>query len=165
MYKSTVDGIRDPLIIELGLTKKWGIGLSSGADIFSINPSRYYGFKLPDNKTIKVSTSELTFDLNYHYLVNKKLDLSAFTSVGLFSLAYTGNVSDFKYSHQSKGGIVRVGTKARYYFYKRLGVMGILSMYSATASPKRIKDNSVGTNSITTISGRALEFGLCFRFF
>ncbi len=164
-YKSEVDGCRDPLIIEFGLTKKWGIGLSSGADIFQINPSRYYGFKLPGSPLVEVATSELTLDLNYHYLVNKKWDLSAFSSVGLFSVAFKGNVSDFNYNHKSQGGILRVGTKARYYFYKRLGVMGILSAYSGSASPKGNNENTVGTNAVTTITGRALEFGLCFRFF
>ena len=165
IYKSEVDGERDPLCIEFGLTNKWGIGLSSGTDIFKVNPSRYYGFRLPNNEPIKVSTSELTVDINYHYFINKKLDLSAYSSVGLFSLAYKGQISDVSYNHQSSGAIVRVGTKARYYFCKRIGVMGILSTYSGTASAKGNKENTVGKNTATTITGRALEFGLCFRFF
>lgn len=165
MYKSEVDGERDPLTIEFGLTNKWGIGLSSGADIFQVNPSRYYGFKLPGNETVEVKTSELTFDLNYHYLVNKKLDLSAFSAVGLFSMAYKGRVSDYHYNYESSGAIIRIGTKARYYFCKRLGVIGMFSLYSGTASPKGFKDNTVGANIATTVSGRALEFGLCYRFF
>ena len=165
VYKSEVDGVRDPLIIEYGLTNKWGIGLSSGADIFQVNPSRYYGFKLPGNKPVEVTTSELTFDVNYHYFVNKKIDLSAFSSVGLFSIAYKGQASDYSYSHESQGAILRVGTKARYYFYKRLGVMGIASLYTGTASPQCNNENTVGNNNATNITGRALEFGLCFRFF
>lgn len=165
IYKSEVDGEREPLCIEFGLTNKWGIGLSSGTDIFKISPNRYYGFKLPNNEFLKVSTSEFTVDINYHYFVNRKLDLAAYSSIGLFSIVSKGQVSDVSYNHQSSGAIVRVGTKARYYFCKRIGIMGILSTYSGTASPKGIKENTVGNNTATTITGRALEFGLCFRFF
>ena len=164
-YKSEVDGERDPICFEFGLTNKWGIGFSSGTDIFNVNPNRYYDFKLPNSAAVKVSTSELTADVNYHYFVNKKIDLSVYSSVGIFSLAFKGHVSDISYNHQSNGAIIRVGTKARYYFCKRIGVMGILSAYSASASPKINKENTVGSNTATAITGRAFEFGLCFRLF
>lgn len=165
MYKAEVDGIRDPLIIEYGLNNKWGIGLSSGADIFKVSPNRYYGFRLPHTNPIEVKTSELTFDVNYHFFVTKKLDVSAFASPGLFSLAFKGQYSDLAYQYEAKGLILRVGSKARYYFYKRLGLFGMASLYSGTASPTSNKSNTVGQSIATTVSGRALEFGLCFRFF
>src|SRR6476469_843484 len=40
--KSTeqINGDRDPLIVEYGLTDRWGIGLSSGGDIYHMNTAR-----------------------------------------------------------------------------------------------------------------------------
>jgi hypothetical protein len=160
-----MDGIRDPLFIEFGLSNRWGIGLSTGNDIFKVDPSKYYGFQLTDNQTVTAKTSEFTFDVNYHLYSGRKTDLSIYSSLGSFGVAFSGKDGDYNYKYNAKGGIIRFGTKLRYYFYKRLGVMGMASYYSGTASPLEVKGNSVANNVSTTIQGYALEFGLCFRFF
>jgi hypothetical protein len=147
------------------LTNKSDIGLNSGSDNFTANPNKYYGFKLPGDQTVEVLTSELTFDANYHFYVTKNIDLSVFTFVGLFLLAFEGNASDYLYKHESKGAIIRIGTKGRYYFWKRPRIMGMFSIYSGNASPLGVKTNTVAERISTTITGQALEFGLCFRFF
>jgi len=165
LAEGEVGGIRDPLIIEYGLTNKFGIGLSSGTDVFKVNPSRFYNFRIPGNEAAEVKTSELTFDLNYHYMVTKKLDLSAFTSLGVFSVAFEGSKDDFKYKYEATGGIVRFGTKARYYVYKRFGVMGMASLFSGSGTPDKEKRNTIGNAYSTNLTGYAFELGLCFRFF
>ncbi|MES2618638.1 MAG: hypothetical protein V4613_12220 [Bacteroidota bacterium] len=162
---SEMDGIRDPLFIEFGLSNRWGIGLSTGNDLFDVDPNKYYGFNLSDNKKVNVKTSEFTFDVNYHLYTRKRLDWSIYTSFGSFGVAFSGKDGDAAYNYKAKGGIIRVGSKLRYYFWKRLGVLGMVSQYSGTASTDGVKGNTVGTNTATTISGYALEFGLCFRFF
>jgi hypothetical protein len=58
---------------------------------------------------------------------------------------------------------VRYGTRARYYFYKRLGAIGMISSYAANCSPKDIKGNTEVKNYSTSIKGIAIEMGLCFR--
>ncbi len=155
-------GDRDPLIIEYGLSKRWGIGISTGTDIFRVNPSQFYGFSTSDN-TVKVFTSEFTFDVNYHVFVNKRLDLSVFASTGIFGVNYKGSDGDVSYKHNSSGGILRFGTKARYYFWKRLGVFGMISSFTGNASPKNVKGNTVGKAYSTSVNGMAIEAGLCFR--
>lgn len=164
-YGSDMDGIRDPLFIEFGLSNRWGIGLSTGNDLFTIDPSKFYGFKRSDNQAITAKTSEFTFDINYHFYTRKKVDLSVYTSLGSFGVAFNGKDGDQTYNYNAKGGIARLGIKARYYFWKRLGVMGMLSTYSGTAATDGLQGITVGNNTSTTIKGSAVEFGLCFRFF
>ena len=155
-------GERDPLVLEYAVSYRWGIGFSSGADIFKVNSNSFYGFSSGD-QPLKITTSEFTFDVNYHVFVNKKLDLSIFTSAGAFSIAFKGNNSDMSYNHSSTGTIIRYGTRARYYFYKRLGAIGMISSYAANSSPKNVKGNTEAKNYSTSINGMAIEMGLCFR--
>jgi hypothetical protein len=162
VHESFMMGDRDPLILEYAVSNRWGIGFSSGADIFRVNSNSFYGFSSGDD-ALKVTTSEFTFDVNYHVYVNKKLDLSMFTSVGAFSVGFNGNNSDMSYNHSSSGTIVRYGTRARYYFYKRLGAIGMISSYAANSSPKNVKGNTEAKNYSTSINGMAIEMGLCFR--
>lgn len=161
-----ITGERDPLIVEFGLTDRIGIGFCSGADIFRVNPSRFYGFNLQNSSDkIKATTSEFTFDLNYHVFTAPRTDASVFTSFGFFGIAFSGKNGDYNYKYNANGGMVRVGTKIRYYFYKRLGAFGMFSCYTGSACPKGEKGNNVGKNINTTVSGAALEIGLCYRFF
>lgn len=162
IHKECMPGVRDPLVIEYAVSNRWGIGLSSGNDIFTVNSSRFYDFSTGNNQ-VKVSTSEFTFDVNFHVFVNKKLDLSIFTSAGAFSISMKGNDNDIYYNHTSNGTIVRYGTRARYYFFKRLGAIGMISSYAANCSPKDIEGNTEAKNYSTSINGVAIEAGLCFR--
>lgn len=160
---SKLDGIRDPLFIEYGITKRWGIGLSTGNDLFNINPNQFYGFNTNDGKDLNVKTSEFTFDLNYHVFSSKRTDISIYSSIGSFGVDFSAKSGENTYNYNASGGIVRFGTKFRYYFWKRLGIMAMLSTYSGTANPdKNLKFGELSAQS-TTISGTATEFGLCFR--
>ena len=167
IHNENIHGARDPIIIEYGLSNHWGLGLSTGSDFFDINPSDYYGFKLQDNKKIRAGTGEFTIDGNYHFLVTKKLDLSAFGSFGIYSVSFNNgkDASDANpYAYSANGGIIRTGLKGRYYFFKHFGVFGMFSLYSGNTSPINVKGNTLATNYTTKISGDALEAGLCFRF-
>lgn len=157
-----MDGVRDPLIIEYGISNRWSIGLSSGTDIFKVTSSDFYKFSTSDEK-VKVSTGEFTIDGTYHVFVNKRLDLSVFTSVGFLSINFKGNDNDVSYKYTANGNIIRLGGKARYYFFKRLGAFGMVSSYAASCSPKDVKGNTVANNYSTSINGFAIEAGLCFR--
>ncbi len=163
---SEMDGVRDPLMIEYGLCKRIGIGLTSGGDIFKVDSRAFYGFNTSDNKPLEVKTSEFTFDFNYHVYISKRLDCAAFASIGGFSVAYNTRIGENNFKYEANGGIVRVGTKVRYYFCKRLGVLGMLSSYSGNATPEKTAKIYEGQQDYSTsISGVAMEFGLCFRFF
>lgn len=164
VYHEFTPGLRDPLVIQYGVSNRWSIGLSSGNDVFTVNPSKFYGFSTSDNK-VDVKTSELTFDVNYHVFVNKRLDLSVFASTGMFSIKMKGNDGDNFYSHESNGTIVRYGTKAHYYFWKRLGAVGMISSYLANSSPKDVKGNNEAKTYATKINGVAIEAGFCYRIF
>jgi hypothetical protein len=159
-----INGQRDPLSVEYGLSRRWGIGLTSGADIFNIDPSRYYGFGAPGS-VAKPTTSEFTVDAHYHFFVTHKADISAYVSAGGFSVSMKGSQSDFNYSYKSGGNIIRTGICARYYVISRFGLLASLSSYAAGSSTNGVKDNTVANNYSTRISGLALEFGACFRFF
>ena len=161
------DGVRDPLIIEYGITNKISLGMTSGNDIFTVDPAQFYGFTLSDHSAIKTKTAELTFDGSYHFFVNKRLDLSAFGGLGFFSVNFSGqDVSDSKeYSYTANGSMARGGLRARYYFWKRLGAFGQISSYAGECSPKNVKEgNTLNGTYSTRISGSAIEAGLCYRF-
>ncbi len=161
-----MEGTRDPLIIEYGISDHWGFGLTSGKDLFTVNPSDFYNFTLSNNEPIKVATNEFTFDANYHVFVNKRLDLAVFNSIGAFSVTFQGQDADAApYKYTSNGNIIRLGTKVRYYFLRRLGAFGMASLYAANTSPKDVKDNTVANNYSTSVSGYAIEIGLCYRLF
>lgn len=155
-------GDRDPLILEYALTSRLGLGLSAGTDIYSVNASQFYDNAAAGN-TMKCFANELTFDVNYHVFVNKRLDLSVFLSSGLFTVNYRKQESDVSQQYDASGNILRFGTKARYYFWKRLGAFGMISSYAGTASPKHMKTNTVGQDYATSVNGMAIEAGLCFR--
>lgn len=161
MKSKLMCGERDPLIFEYGLSNKWGVGFSFGADIFKVNSLGFYGFSTSDNYVTAI-TSELTVDVNYHVFVNKRLDLSVFASSGIFSIAYQGKDNDVDYAYNAGGNIMRFGTKARYYFWKRLGAVGMISSYMASATPEKSQNSDLKRYS-TSINGMAIEMGLCFR--
>jgi len=163
-HKECVHGDRDPLILEYAVSNRWGIGFTSGLDIFRVNSSDFYGFTTSE-KNVKATTGEFTFDVNYHVLVNRRLDVSLCSSFGVFSMNIKGNDHDNAYTYTSNGNILRFGARARYYFYKRFGAFGMMSSYYASASPKDIKGNTVGRNYSTTLNGIASEIGLCYRIF
>lgn len=160
--EDVIIGVRDPLVIEYGISNRWSVALSSGNDIFTVNPSKYYGFSTSDNQ-VKISTSELNAECSYHVFVNKRLDLSVFVSHGIFSIKMKGNDHDNFYNHTSNGTIIRYGTRVHYYFWKRLGAVGMISSYMANSSPKDVKDNNAAKNYSTNINGIAIEGGLVFR--
>jgi len=72
-----------------------------------------------------------------------------------------GDGTSTKYS--AGGQIVRLSGKARYYFLKRFGVMGILSTYAESCSPCPTDNNNFDKLTKTNITGVAYEFGLCYR--
>ena len=74
-----------------------------------------------------------------------------------------GNDNDIFYNHTSNGTIVRYGTRVHYYFWKRLGAVGMISSYFANSSPEDVKDNNTAKNYSTSINGIAIEGGLCYR--
>ena len=169
-------GERDPLSLEFGISDKLGIGVTMGTDIFQVDPEKFYGFSLPSGRNITLYTSELTFDLNYHIYSNNKADFSAFVSMGTFSTCFKGKEnlssvneltgqSEWTYQYQSRGQIFRTGTKAKFYFTRRVGALGMFSIYHGESSSGGIKGNTVAKNYRTNLSGVATEFGLCFRFF
>jgi hypothetical protein len=162
LHEGNVNGDRDPLIVEYGLSDHWGIGLNMGTDIFKVDPAKFYGFRTSNN-TVKAFFSEVTVNGFYHFYVTKKLDLSAFAALGVSSVTFKGNDGDHSYKYESGGGIIRVGAEAKYYFFRRFGVIGMLSTFSSNCSTEGAKSNTVGQGYTTSIKGAALEFGLCYR--
>lgn len=156
-----LNGDRDPLIVEYGLSKKWGIGILMGGDVFHINPSAYYQVYSTDRKVI---TSELTLEGNYHFYTNRKWDLAGCLGVGFAGVSFNatnGDGTNVKYN--AGGNIIRLSGKARYYVLKRLGILGIVSTYASSCSPDPTKNNSIDKQTQTNITGIAYEFGICYR--
>lgn len=156
-------GVRDPFFIEYGISNRWSLGMSSATDVFHVNPHDFYGTRSDKANTVKSSTSEFTFDGNYHVFVGKRLDLSVFASLGIFSMNIRENQNDVNYTYTSKGNSIRVGTKVRYYFLKRFGAFGMISSYAANTSPKGVKGNTFGNTYSTSLNGFAIEAGFCYR--
>ncbi|MFI5149292.1 MAG: hypothetical protein ACHQRM_06125 [Bacteroidia bacterium] len=156
------DGCRDPFIIEYGISNRWGIGLTSGADLFTVDPNAMYGFTTYKNQ-VKVATNEFTLNGSYHLFVSRHWDLSVMGSVGPGGILIKGTDADRAYQYKAGGGVTRISGVARYYFRKRFGIVGMGSAYKCAFSTKGIADNTVGNGVSTSIHGFALEFGLCYR--
>jgi hypothetical protein len=163
MRNEHVSGDRDPITVEYGLTKHWGVGINLGGDILHVNPSNFYGYDGAGHNA-QVITSEATVDAHYHFFVTKHTDLSAVLSFGLASVGIEGNTGDGHYQYNAVGGIIRGGVEGRYYITKRFGFLGMLTAYSSQCSTKDVKDNTFGNNISTSIKGYTWELGLCFRF-
>lgn len=157
-----IDGIRDPLIIEYGLSNRWSLGLTSGADLFKVKPSEFYGFTNEKDEVL-VKTGELTVDCSYHVFVNKRLDLSVSASAGVFATTFNENEGDVSYKYTANGNMLRFGTKARFYFWRRFGAFGMMSTYFADSSTKDVKGNTIANDYKTSLNGFAIEGGLCYR--
>jgi len=158
-------GIRDPLIIEYGITNRIGIGVSTGGDIWAINPQKY-GINAPE-KEINILTKEFTFDLNYHLFVTRRVDWTIYGSVGGFSVFFNENFNAQKQNYYAEGHILRTGSLVRYYVFKRWAVLGMISLYDSKAAPKEEKskpeENNLPYDYSTRIKGWAFEFGISFR--
>ncbi len=157
-----IDGDRDPLTLEYGLSKQWGIGVNLGGDILRVDAKKHYDLTTAQ-KQVNVITSEATVDVHYHYLVSERTDLSVFGSVGLAGVILKGNEGDRDYQYVSSGSLLRLGTQARQYLTKRFGIHGMLSVYAANCAMADTKHNTIATNTATNIKGYALEFGICYR--
>jgi len=156
-----LNGDRDPLIIEYGLSSRWGIGLNMGGDVFPINPSTYYAVHTNDNK---LTTSEISVEGNYHFFVTDKVDIAACGSLGLASVYFNGTDGDgAKRTYNAGGGIARASVKSRYYFWRRLGAVAMLSAYSSSCTPDPNHGSNVAVQTTTRITGWAYEMGLCYR--
>jgi hypothetical protein len=160
---ANIIGERDPLTVEYGISPRWGLGLNMGADVWKVSPAMY-GI-VSDGGNIKAYTSELTLDANYHFWVTKRADFAAFLSVGFAGVNIDETRGDQQLKYRANGGITRAGFKARYYCFKRLGIMGMVSGFNTTCSSTGVKDNTVGRDYSTSVKGWAIEFGPCFRFF
>jgi hypothetical protein len=156
-------GVRDPITLEYGITRHWGIGLSSGSDFYYLDPSLYYGFSTGTSKA-KATTSEFTLNGSYHFYVSRHSDLSLIASFGGSSVSLTNTDRDHPYQYTASGNVLRLAAHARYYPRKHFGFMGMASAFTSNASPAKVKGNTVALTTSTGISGFALEFGLCFRF-
>ena len=98
MHQDNINGDRDPLTVEYGISNKWGIGLNMGGDLFKVDPSKFYGFQTSRHYVTAIM-SEFTLDGNYHFFVTKRLDLAAFTSIGFSSVSFKGNDGDLSLIH------------------------------------------------------------------
>jgi hypothetical protein len=157
-----LEGTRDPLTIEYGLTNHWGIGSTWGNDLFLVNSSSMYGLKTSNNQ-VKVSTEEYTVNVNYHFFVTKKMDFALTSSFGTLNVNIKGTDQDKPYQYTSKGAITRIGTTTRYYFFKHVGLLNMASFYASSGSASGGKGNTFGHGVSTKISGFSMEFGLCYR--
>jgi len=160
-HQQYIQGDRDPLTLEYGLSDEVGMGLNMGTDIFRVNPA-FYGIK-GMNRDITAYMSELTLDVHYHFLVRARTDVACFFSFGFSSLYFQESMGDYTYKYNSGGGMLRAGIKAKYYFTKRVGIMGMASIFSMKASDKDVADNTTGTHVTTSVQGWAIEVGPCFK--
>lgn len=156
-----LEGIRDPLIFEYGITNRIGLGIAFGGDLWKMDGS-YYGINDAD-QGLNITTYEITFDINYHTLISRRVDWAIHTSVGVLSVGFNEKFNDKEYNYFADGHILRYGTSLRYYIWKRFAVMGMISHYQSKSSPKNNEKNNLKDDYSTNINGWAFEGGFSFR--
>lgn len=160
---SYMEGDRDPIALEYGLSSHWGIGISVGEDFYYLNPASFYSFGTEADK-VKSTSSELTIDCSYHFSVTPNTDLSLVASLGTSSVSMKGNISDYSYQYTANGGIIRLGVHARFFVFKHFGLLAMVSTYSLTDNTHGVKGNTVSNGYSTAINGITIEGGVCYRF-
>jgi hypothetical protein len=180
-------GAIDPFIMEYGFTNKVGFGFSRGGERYSINANEYYNTNLPEGSDLmSVQTKYTTFDVSYHPFTTKCIDLSVFGGTGLFKVTgtaaqmWTMNTSsgssnsstsgfDQSFNYFGRGIITRVGVRTRIYFSQRFGFMAMVYGFNGIVKDRQaastISDQKNGSGYATMLTGRGMEFGLCFRIF
>jgi len=172
IHRDCIKGTIDPLIVEYGISDRFGIGFSSGGENYSLNANKFYGYGPDDINSELVSISKyFTLDLSYHLYVSKRCDVSVFSGAGKYRIqlsdydALSNGYSAFDY--RASGAIIRTGIRARYYFWGRLGVMGMICGYSGVTTPKKTNEVSDQPRSVsnysTLLTGYGREIGLCLR--
>tara|TARA_B100000809_G_scaffold243102_1_gene267796 strand:- start:1345 stop:1995 length:651 start_codon:yes stop_codon:yes gene_type:complete len=151
-------GIRDPLIFEYEITNRIGVGIAFGGDLWEMDGS-YYGINNAD-KQLDITTYEVTFDINYHTLISRRVDWAIHASVGALSVGFNEEFNDQEYNYFADGHILRYGTSLRYYIWKRFAVMGMISYYQSKSSPRNNEKNNLKDDYSTNIDGWAFEGGL-----
>jgi hypothetical protein len=180
--RECIKGEMDPLVIEFGITNHIGIGFTHGENAYMIDANKFYNYGPADEpgKQLYSHVSYSTFDVYFHPYITRKLDFAIFNSVGSLrvnvwdDLILPGSTaelhpnidSDLDYHlYYAQGTILRTGIQTRYYFWKRLGIMSMISGFSGFAKPKTATGNNFGSGYSTVLTGYTCEFGLCFRFF
>ena len=177
IHSEVLDGNIDPIITEYGLTNKIGLGFTKGGENFSVNTNKFYKQNIPTEASehmMSTTTKYFTFDVSYHFLTTKRLDLSVFGSAGYYKLSGTtyntiGGSDQMAslFSYNARGGVLRSGVRARWYYSKRWGVMAMLYGYKGYVKephrPNLISDARSNGGISTTLTGAGLEIGLCLR--
>jgi hypothetical protein len=156
-----IEGIRDPLIFEYGITNRIGVGMAFGGDLWKMNGA-YYGINNSD-KPLDIITYEITFDINYHTLISRRVDWAFHTSVGPLFVEFNEEFDNKEYNYVAGGHIFRFGTSLRYYIFKRFAIMGMISHYQSKSSPTNSDKNNLRDDYSTNIDGWAFEWGFSFR--
>ncbi len=186
-HRECIHGAVDPLILEFGVSDRFGIGLTAGGDRYDIDSRKYYNYSPQyGNGKLTTYTGYVTFDCNYHPFVGTKLDVSLYGGIGTFKVNVldcpegeateaNANASDGSsnsdvattkyYQYMARGPIVRTGVKMRYYFWRRLGAMMMVTGFTGKATPTGNGYYSFGNDYSTRITGVSTEFGICYRFF
>jgi len=165
VYKTVhAQGNRVPLALEYGISDRWGVGLSIASDIYSIDPDRMYNYVWAPRRINSVM-GEISADVNYHCFVTKRFDIAPFAALGLAGVNFTVRDDGKEYDYKCGGTIVRAGVKAKYYVFKRVGVMGMVSFFSANCTTSGDQPGYSGETHpyATTITGGAAELGICYR--
>jgi len=115
------------------------------------------------DKQLDITTYEVTFDINYHTLISRRVDWAVHASVGALSVGFNENFNDKEYNYFADGHILRYGTSLRYYIWKRFAVMGMISHYQSKSTPRNIEKNNLKDDYSTNIDGWAFEGGFSFR--
>ncbi|MES2679025.1 MAG: hypothetical protein V4635_04030 [Bacteroidota bacterium] len=187
--RENMDGIVDPLILEFGITDRIGVGFTAGADIYKIDAKKFYNYDAKyESGKLPTYAHYFTLDFNYHPYVTRKLDLSYSLGIGTLKVnvfdcpedeAATQDAASTEDNTAEKnddgvqqynqyiarGPMLRAGVKLRYYFWRRLGIMGMVTGFSGKANSLNRSDSNFGKGYATRINGVATELGICFRFF
>ncbi len=162
---SFMEGIRDPLFIEYGITNRIGIGIMAGGDVWKVDALKFYNINMPNN-SVNLKTSELTFDVAYHTYVSNRIDWSVYSSFGYYEASFDDKQNESDYKYRGIGYIYRAGTSVRYYIFKRFAIMGLVSHFNSVGKPMAndIEHNNLDRPYTTSIKGWAIEWGFSLRF-
>lgn len=158
IHRSRVSGVHDPLFIEYGVSPDMGIGISLGTDLFTIDPSKYYGVATSMSDAT-VYMSDASFFVSRHYVL-RRFDASFSAAIGLSSVNINGRDDDASYQYNSMGYLVRASAKLTYFFSRNWGVTAMYSGFTNSNSSKNFEGNTLGKNFMTEIRGFSWEGGL-----
>lgn len=153
-----------PLSVEYGISNKFGLGLELGFNNYAVDDStKDNNGNMVLNVTESVKSKDFALFVNYHLLNSDKNDLFIGLSLGVSSINWTFDNTNYEYS--GRGNLFKFYIKDRIFFSENIGILFNLGYTSYVYNDMESSDNNAILDDLKwDLSGVNLGTGLALKF-